>query len=188
MSPVGRAIERAVFLATSLPINARHPSRGLCASKADGRDHGPGGRSSGIDTPISFGMCQRISHIKRALADGREQNMQVFPIFAVANIEDALDFYCRKLGFETKWIFGDPPHRAGVAKQGVEIHLDAEAAGAPPGPSVIYCHMDDVTAYFHDLQSRGVAFVFELQDRPWGMRDFRIEDPFGNRLGFASKI
>jgi uncharacterized glyoxalase superfamily protein PhnB len=114
--------------------------------------------------------------------------MQVFPVFAVANIDDALDFYCKKLGFEAKWRFGAPPHRAGVAKQGVEIHLDAEEAGAPPGPSVIYCHMEDVTAYFQELRSRGVAFLFELEDRSWGMRDFRVEDPFGNRLGFASKI
>jgi uncharacterized glyoxalase superfamily protein PhnB len=114
--------------------------------------------------------------------------MQVFPVFAVADLEVALDFYCGKLGFEAKWQFGEPPHRAGVAMQGIEIHLDAEGQGAPAGPSVVYCHMDDVAAYFHDLQTRGVTFVFELADRPWGMRDFRVQDPFGNRLGFASGI
>ncbi len=114
--------------------------------------------------------------------------MQVFPVFAVANIEEALDFYCSKLGFEMKWRFGDPPHRAGVEKEGVEIHLDAEQAGAPPGPSVVYFHMEDAAGYFHELQDRGVDFLFELEDRPWGMRDFRIEDPYGNRLGFASRI
>jgi uncharacterized glyoxalase superfamily protein PhnB len=114
--------------------------------------------------------------------------MQVFPVFAVADISEALVFYCEKLGFEEKWVFGDPVHRAGVAKHGVEIHLDAEGAGAPPGPSVIYCHMGDVGAYYCDLQSRGVKFLFELQERSWGMKDFRVEDPFGNRLGFASNL
>lgn len=114
--------------------------------------------------------------------------MIVFPVFAVANIDEALDFYSGKLGFETKWKFGEPPHRAGVAKQGVEIHLDAEDAGAPPGPSVVYFHMDDAAKYFEEVKARGVTFLFELEDRSWGMRDFRVEDPFGNRLGFASKI
>jgi uncharacterized glyoxalase superfamily protein PhnB len=114
--------------------------------------------------------------------------MIVFPVFAVTNIEEALDFYCGKLGFETKWLFGEPTHRAGVAKQGVEIHLDAVDAGAPPGPSVVYFHMEDAAKYFRELQARDVVFLFELEDRSWGMRDFRIEDPFGNRLGFASKI
>lgn len=114
--------------------------------------------------------------------------MKIFPVFAVTNIDEALDFYCGKLGFETIWSFGDPLHRAGVAMQGVEIHLDAEVAGAPPGPSVVYCHMEDVSAYFHELKSNGVNFLLELEDRSWGMRDFRVEDPFGNRLGFASKI
>ena len=114
--------------------------------------------------------------------------MKIFPVFAVANIDEALDFYCGRLGFETVWSFGDPLHRAGVAKQDVEIHLDAEPAGAPPGPSVVYCHMDDASAYFRELKANGVDFLFELEDRSWGMRDFRVEDPFGNRLGFASKI
>ena len=114
--------------------------------------------------------------------------MQVFPVFAVANLEKALVFYCEKLGFEKVWSFGEPAHRAGVVKDCIEIHLDAQDAGAPPGPSVVYCHMDDAAAYYRDLQSRGLTFALDLEDRPWGMRDFRIEDPFGNRLGFASKI
>jgi uncharacterized glyoxalase superfamily protein PhnB len=41
--------------------------------------------------------------------------------------------------------------------------------------------MGDVSAYFRDLQSRAVNVLFGLEDRSWGMRDFRIEDPFGNR-------
>lgn len=42
--------------------------------------------------------------------------MIVYPVFAVGNLEDALDFYSSKMGFETMWKFADPPHRAGVAK------------------------------------------------------------------------
>ena len=112
--------------------------------------------------------------------------MQIFPVFAVADLKEALAFYCGVLEFEEVWRFGEPPHRAGVAKDGVEIHLDANRAGAPPGPSVVYCHMEDAGSFYRSLQARGVAFALELQDRPWGMQDFRIEDPFGNRLGFAS--
>ena len=114
--------------------------------------------------------------------------MHIFPVFAVADLEEAVEFYCAKLGFERVWSFGEPAHRAGVAKDGIEIHLDAQRAGAPPGPSVVYCHMDDAAAYYRELQSRGLTFALELEDRPWGMRDFRIQDPFGNRLGFASKL
>jgi uncharacterized glyoxalase superfamily protein PhnB len=114
--------------------------------------------------------------------------MQVFPVFAVADLEQALAFYCEKLGFTKVWTFGEPAHRAGVAKDNVEIHLDSLAAGAPPGPSVIYCHMDDAVGYYRELRSRGLTFALDLEVRPWGMQDFRVLDPFGNRLGFASKI
>ena len=114
--------------------------------------------------------------------------MQLFPVFAVADLEAAVEFYCVGLGFEKMWSFGEPAYRAGVAKEGVEIHLDAYGTGAPSGPSVVYCHMEDAAAYYLDLKSRGLKIALELQDRPWGMRDFRIEDPFGNRLGFASNV
>jgi uncharacterized glyoxalase superfamily protein PhnB len=113
--------------------------------------------------------------------------MIVIPVFAVTNIEEAIDFYCEQLGFETKWRFGEPPHRAGVTKQAVEIHLDAEDAGAPPGPSVVYFHMEDAAKYVHELQTRGVIFLFMIEDRSSGMRCFGVDDLFGNRLGFASK-
>lgn len=78
--------------------------------------------------------------------------------------------------------------RAGVSLDGVEIHLDAANQGAPPGPSVIYCHMNDVRTYYEACRANGVSFVFELTEREWGMRDFRVEDPSGNRLGFASAL
>jgi uncharacterized glyoxalase superfamily protein PhnB len=117
-----------------------------------------------------------------------ENDMQLFPVFAVANLEEAVQFYCQGLGFEKMWSFGEPAHRAGEAKDGIEIHLDADRLGAPPGPSVVYCHIEDAAAYYLDLKSRGLTVALELKERPWGMRDFRIEDPFGNRLGFASKV
>jgi uncharacterized glyoxalase superfamily protein PhnB len=114
--------------------------------------------------------------------------MRLYPVFAVDDIEEAVSFYCKKLGFETTWTFGEPTHRAGVARDGVEIHLDAWGEGGPPGPSVVYFHMENAAAYYRQLRRRGVEFTAELQDRPWGMEDFRLEDPFGNRLGFASAL
>ncbi|MBM4015630.1 MAG: bleomycin resistance protein [Planctomycetes bacterium] len=76
--------------------------------------------------------------------------------------------------------------RAGVSLDDVEIQLDGSGLGAPPGPSVVYCHMTGVDDYYAACRARGATIAMELADRPWGMRDFRVLDPSGNRIGFGA--
>lgn len=113
--------------------------------------------------------------------------LRVFPVFAVRDLDEALKFYVERLGFVVAWKWGEPVHRAGVALGEIEIQLDSVSAGTS-GSSVVYVHMDDVGAYYEACRARGVVFADELGDRPWAMRDFRLVDPSGNRLGFASPI
>jgi len=111
---------------------------------------------------------------------------RLFPVFAVGDLDAAIAFYRDKLGFSVAWTWGSPATRAGVALDDIEIHLDSAGAGAPPGPSVVYCHMTGVESYHAACQARGVAFALDLGERPWGMVDFRVMDPDGNRVGFGS--
>ena len=113
---------------------------------------------------------------------------RVFPVFAVRDLAAALDFYQNRLGFSLSWTWGTPATRAGVSIGDVEIHLDSGGQGAPPGQSVVYCHMIDVQTYYAACTARGVSFALELGERPWGMVDFRVIDPDGNRLGFGSTL
>lgn len=113
---------------------------------------------------------------------------KVFPVFAVKNLDDALAYYRDKLGFTIAWTWGDPVSRAGVALDDIEIQLESAGLGGPPGPSTVYCHMTRVDEYYETCRARGADISMELADRPWGMRDFRVVDPSGNRLGFASPV
>jgi len=110
---------------------------------------------------------------------------QVFPVFAVRGLDEVLAYYRDKLGFTVAWTWGQPLVRAGVRLDEIEIHLDGAEEGAPPGPSVIYCHMTGVEAYYQACRAQGALITAELTPRPWGVRDFRVVDPCGNRLGFA---
>jgi uncharacterized glyoxalase superfamily protein PhnB len=112
---------------------------------------------------------------------------KLFPVFAVSNLDVAVAYYQEKLGFNLAWTWGQPATRAGVALDDVQIQLDAGGAGAPSGPSVVYCHMSDVDAYYHACVAKGAVFSLELGQRPWGMRDFRVIDPDGNRVGFGEE-
>jgi uncharacterized glyoxalase superfamily protein PhnB len=113
---------------------------------------------------------------------------KIFPIFAVRDLDEALRYYCDVLGFTESWKWGDPPHRAGIKLDEIEIQLDAAGLGGPPGASVVYCHMTGVDEYYDACRRRGAKIPQELADRPWGARDFRVLDPSGNRLGFAELL
>lgn len=111
---------------------------------------------------------------------------RLFPVFTVLDLDEAVAYYRDKLGFVVSWTWGEPVSRAGVTLDDVEIQLEGAGLGAPPGPSVVYCHMTDVDAYYEACRSRGATIAMEIGDRPWGMRDFRVIDPSGNRIGFGA--
>ena len=50
-----------------------------------------------------------------------------------------------------------------------------------PRQSVLYFYPDDVTAYHRDARAKGLD-VPDLEVTFYGMREFRIDDPDGNRL------
>lgn len=113
---------------------------------------------------------------------------RVFPILLARDLDEAIDYYCDRLGFEVAWTWGDPISRAGVALDEVEIQLVGPGPNHPSGPAVVYCHMNGVDEYYESFRDRGADICMELGDRPWGMRDFRVSDPSGNQIGFASAL
>jgi uncharacterized glyoxalase superfamily protein PhnB len=113
---------------------------------------------------------------------------RLFPVFTVLNLDEAMAYYRDKLRFSVSWTWGEPVSRAGVTLDEVEIQLEGAGLGAPPGPSVVYCHMTDVDAYYEACRRSGATIVMDIGDRPWGMRDFRVVDPSGNRIGFGASL
>jgi len=111
---------------------------------------------------------------------------KAFPVFLVRDLDEALAYYQGRLGFSIAWTWGDPVSRAGVVLDEIEIQLEGGGLGAPPGPSVVYCHIRNLDAYYEACRARGAVLTMELGPRPWGMRDFRTIDPSGNRIGFAA--
>jgi len=111
---------------------------------------------------------------------------QAFPVLAVADLEAATAYYTGALGFEVTWRWGQPPVRAGVARDAVELQLvRAGTPGAPPGPAVVYCHVRGVAAYHAACAARGADISAPLVAHHFGLRDFRVRDPDGNVVGFG---
>src|ERR671936_1124421 len=117
--------------------------------------------------------------------------------------DEALAFYTQRLGMEVRsdvtlpemgdfrWLTVGPPGQPDVAIVLMAIPgppvMDAETAEqvrnlmAKGFAGTIFLTTDDVHADYEQLKSRGVEFVEEPEERPYGI-DSSFRDPSGNYL------
>ena len=107
--------------------------------------------------------------------------MRIVAMLPVRSVSASLEFY-RALGFAleehneewgwAKLTFGD-----------ASLMLDQSINGHPSAPrqSVLYLYPDDIAAYHRQVRATGLD-VPDLDVTFYGMREFRIDDPDGNRL------
>jgi uncharacterized glyoxalase superfamily protein PhnB len=118
------------------------------------------------------------------------------PVLAVRDMARAIAFYRDKLGFHVDFVEGDPPLHARVcadpsyASPTIHIRFEPLAPNAEPNPSVyLWLHVgSDLDRLFEIYRGRGVEIVHEPEDKPWGLRQFIIEDCDGYLLRFSAEI
>ena len=99
--------------------------------------------------------------------------VSVAPILPVRDLDAALDRY-RRMGFAVRAYAG--PQRYGfVDRDGVSLHL-SEEAGHGHHPLSVYLYVSDADAV-HAAWAEVEGFRSEVEDTPWGMREFSFVDP-----------
>ena len=113
----------------------------------------------------------------------------VSPIFHVSDLCAAIDFYHVKLGFDKEFVYGKPPYYAGVKLGDVILHLNQGDEGKTRrGQGTAYVFCDSVDEYYREIEGRGTEITSKLNAWPYGMRDFQIADPDGNRVCFGCPV
>lgn len=110
----------------------------------------------------------------------------VTPRLPVDDVEKLLTFYTQGLGFELGWKWGDPVTHANVCRGDVGFDLIRVTAGCP-GTAMAFVQVDGVDAYHAELMARNLD-LSGIADRPYGMRDFEVVDPCGNRIAFGQPL
>lgn len=109
------------------------------------------------------------------------------PVFAVENIATATAFYRDNLGFAVSFEYGSPVYYVCLCRDDVALHLaSAEKAKRDPGQSALCVFVKDVDAAFAELTGRGVEIPKPPENYDYGMREFEVKDPDGNRLFFGA--
>jgi uncharacterized glyoxalase superfamily protein PhnB len=106
---------------------------------------------------------------------------RLIPMLPVRSMPASVEFY-QKLGFsietrnnDWRWAmlcFGECRL---MVDQSINVQPDA------PRLSVLYLYPDDITAYHKQVRENGLD-VPDLEVTFYGMTEFRIDDPDGNRL------
>ena len=118
-------------------------------------------------------------------------------VFLVTDIMSTVDYYTHKIGFELDSTFGDPPYHAQVSIGRLEGNSALEGYipvtiqflyREKPSSSENYLYLR-VGYHMHELyelyRSRNVNITSKIEDKPWGMTEFRVLDPNGYTLVFG---
>lgn len=127
----------------------------------------------------------------------------------VGDQDEALDWYTNKLGFEVRedvtmaelgdfrWIAVGPPGQPDVSVTlmdvpGAPVFDDATAAAikelvAKGAATGLFFQTDDLQATYEELKGRGVEFVDQPTERPYG-KDCGFRDPFGNQMRMMEQV
>ena len=99
---------------------------------------------------------------------------------SVSDLEKSKKFYGEILGLNKKYEFSS---YVGFECGGVEIGLTPrKKPKIGRDPPSIELFVDNVDAACQALRERGVEFLVEPHDEPWGGRQAKFQDPDGNVL------
>jgi uncharacterized glyoxalase superfamily protein PhnB len=118
------------------------------------------------------------------------------PVLAVPDVKAAISYYRDVLGFHVDFVQGDPPVHARVCADPtysaptVHIRFEPLEAAAVANPSIyLWVHVGTgLDRLFEVYRDRGVKIVRQPEDRPWGLRQFIIEDCNGYLISFSAEV
>ena len=103
------------------------------------------------------------------------------PELPVADVERAQAHYRDVFGFDVGWI--QPGKEIGAVNRD-NTAIFFRKRPAPFEPAVHWVYAPDIDQLYADLQSAGANVVEPLETKPWGLRQFTVEDLDHNRFHF----
>jgi len=109
---------------------------------------------------------------------------RIAPEIPVSTFRDSIDYYVRQLGFELAMEMPDGGYVI-VERDGVAIHLCEDGNRTAVGVH-IFC--EGLEAMLEAFMGRGALITQVIERKPWGNREFRVKDLFGNEGKFAEAV
>jgi uncharacterized glyoxalase superfamily protein PhnB len=103
------------------------------------------------------------------------------PELPVEDVERAQQHYRDALGFEIQWLY--PGGELGAVSRG-DVAIFFRKRNRPFEPAIHWIFAAEIDATYEELRSLGARIVEPLEQKPWGLRQFTVDDIDGNRFYF----
>ena len=118
------------------------------------------------------------------------------PVLLVADVVKAANYYRDQLGFTYERFWGEPPCFCMVKRDGFIVMLAQAPADARLVPhwEVVdkmwnaYFWCDDVEALHAEFVRRGARIDYGLGIKPYGIKEFGIQDLDGHDIAFGQRL
>ncbi len=110
------------------------------------------------------------------------------PILRIFDETKAREHYAGYLGFQVDWEYRfepDTPIFMQVSRDACVLNLSEHVGDGTPG-TFIRVETPDLFAFHESLRAKPYKYFRppEPIEQPWGLTEFYVTDPFGNRLIF----
>jgi DNA-binding transcriptional MerR regulator len=108
--------------------------------------------------------------------------LHVMPRLPVSDLERSIAYYEEALGFRLAWRTADAG-LAALASGWIEMLLLVPwTKGSPPPAQSAYVYVEDPDALCAEYLGAGADVIDPVASRPYGMRDFVVQDPDGHQF------
>ena len=103
------------------------------------------------------------------------------PELPVVDVERAQRHYRDVFGMEIAWLY---PGKEIGAVSGDQVAIFFRKRTPPFEPAIHWVFREDIDASYRELQTAGANIVDPLEVKPWGIRQFTVQDLDGNIFYF----
>ena len=112
--------------------------------------------------------------------------LRAIPVLPSLDLARTRDFYVATLGFEVRV---DLDNLVGVTRDGVELHFWPCTDPELPRNSGCRIEIVDIAPLYAQAVAHGIVHPrAPLATKPWGFREFAINDPDRNLVTFAEEV
>jgi len=107
-------------------------------------------------------------------------------ILAVADVPATVKFYREVLGFESEWLWGEPPTFGGARWGRVHVMFCLQPALARTVEGhqhALFC--EDINGLYQRHRETQAPIISEIENKPWGIREYTVRDINGYHLRFG---
>jgi catechol 2,3-dioxygenase-like lactoylglutathione lyase family enzyme len=105
--------------------------------------------------------------------------ISVTPELPVVDVREAQRWLRDVLGWKEGWVAPDESYGAAYVET-LEIFLRRVDVSRPGGVTCL--RVSDVEGVYAACREAGSRIISKLEEKPWSMREFSVEDPDGNVL------